>query len=103
MLGGCPRSPGSQRDPRPRRAAQILFACLLPNVARLPDRRVGAPIRSRTSCRGALALWRESPVEGLALSGHLDKKPGRLEAGPVLLLQRLAQLDETLGAHHIDP
>src|ERR1700731_1444245 len=61
--------------------------------------RAGAPAEARLR-RLAFSAGREAAVEGVALGGHLDEQLGRLEAVAVLLLQRLAQLDEALGAHH---
>src|SRR5262247_2143517 len=45
---------------------------------------------------------REAAIERLVLGGHLGEELGGPEARTVLLLQRLAQLDEALGAHHVD-
>src|SRR2546423_5143323 len=55
------------------------------------------------SGRGAFASRREPAIEALALAGHFDEQLRGLEAGAVFLLEPLAELDEFLDAHHVDP
>ena len=55
-----------------------------------------------TLCCGGAGSRRETAVEGVALSGHVDKEFWRLEARAVFLLQPPAQIDEAFGAQHVD-
>src|SRR5207237_9081607 len=45
---------------------------------------------------------RKSGVAGVVLGRHLGEELSRLEARAMLLFQPLAEIDEALGAHHVD-
>src|SRR5207302_5059538 len=90
---------------RPKRAATLHAG----RQKRKPDGRttddVPSVVRNPSSAsrRRAFAPGRKAAIKTLALAGHFDEQLRRLEPAAVFLLQRLAQLDEFLGSHRIDP
>src|SRR3954453_21980390 len=77
---------------------------MLPRHARLCQMTQQPPPPLAEKELGGLFLLRrrETPIEGLALLGHINEQLRRRKARAVFFLELLAEVDEGLRAHHVD-